>query len=577
MDRDRLLQALAAADAAGDVDAATKFATQLRGMEAPARDLKAEFEQMGPVDKGVTALADVTRLASNGLTMNFRDKGAAGLKALFGDQDYETNLASERQATQDAKARAGSAGVASEIGGAMTLGAGAGKMGVDLMSRVPQSAGFLTRLLGMGAAGAGEGAVYEAGSALGKDEPALPAANDGVVAGAVGGMGGEVLSTMLNKFLGRGMGHAPDAPTMDELLADSNALRDQLKGRNYQVSPDDVGLLNQNLRRNLTDAVDGPRKIAHPRTVDEIDKLAEYTPSLKVPVTKASNTVRQSSSDSFNTTQRNNNPPVMNSVRKSGLSDATTRTTKTNLDPDRGMSLYDLDLHRQAVQKNAASSMDKSESGQGSRLIREIDNFTRNNVPPREAEQLFEARGIEHRTKKLEEVGKVVRAADRHADAANTENAGSGLRGKVAHMLNNERDTRGFTPQEIQQMEDLVKGSTSGNLMRDAAKIAGSVPGYGLGLGIGGSVGNLVGGPAAAGYGGTAGLLAAAGAKKGLSKMAERQTDKQAEELMDTIARGYKKSPRKAPKVMPAGSRDALVRYLTLLGLEDEDGDKAEK
>lgn len=574
MDRNRLAEALMAAHAAGDTDAATKLATQLRAMEAPARDPKAEFDEMGVVDKAVTSAADVARLASNGLTMNFRDKGAAGLKSLFGDQDYETNLAAERQATSDAKARAGSAGVASEIGGAMTLGAGAGKLGVDLMSRVPQASGFIQRLLGMTAAGAGEGAVYEAGSALGKDEPVLPAAQDGLQAGAIGGAGGEVASTLLNKFLGRGLGHAPNAPTMDELNLESNALRGELKNRNFQIPPDDVGILNQNLRRNLTDAVDGPRKIAHPRTVDEIDKLAEYTPSLKDPVTKASNTVRESNSDSFTTTQRNNNQPVMNSVRKSGLTDATTRTTKTDLDPDRGMSLYELDLHRQSVRDNAANHMDKSEAGQGGRLMREIDNFTRNNVPQKEAEQLFEARGIEHRAKKLEEVGKVVKSANRRADIKKKQDDGTGMQSKIAGILDSDKKTRGYTPQEIKQMEEMIEGTRFGNTMGSVSNWAGSLPGYGVGGSVGSSVGGLTLGPAGVGAGGAMGLLGAGLVSRGAAKMSEKALQKQADELMDTIARGSKKAARKAPKMMPAEGRDALVRYLTLLGLEDEERDE---
>lgn len=570
VDRNQLIEALAAADAAGNADDARFLADQLRAMDGPQRDPKAEYDAMSTPQQIGTAAADVLRLASNGLTLGFRDKMAAGLKSLFGDEDYAANLANERLGTEDAKARAGTAGTAADIGGGLVLGGVAAKGGLSLMDRVPQATGFLKRLAAMSAAGGAEGAVYGMGSAAGNDTDLLEGAQSGMGYGIAGGAAGETIGTVLNKFLGRGLGHAAPAPTVDELAAMEDLGRKELSARNFQLSPDKVAKLNEQLRRNLTDAVDGPRPQRHPAAVTEINELAEYTPSLQDPKVKATNTVRESASDSFTTTQRNNNPPVMNSVRKTGLSDATARTTKRNLDPDRGLSLYDLDLHRQAVQKNVANHADTAESGQGGRIIKELDDFVRGEVPKEEADQLFETRKIGHRLRKLEEVGSIVKSAERRADANNSDSTGSGLRGKMATVLDNARKTKGYTPEEIQQMEELVTGTKTGNALRAASRMAHSLPGYALGAGAGSGIGGLVLGPAAVGPAGGAGVLATGLIGKKLARAAERQTEKQADELLDTIARGKKKPARKPVYMVGPEGKSTLARYLTLLGIEDD-------
>lgn len=571
-DRERLIQALAAADAAGNADDARFLAEQLRSMEAPQRDVKAEYDAMSTPQQIGTAGADVLRLASNGLTLGFRDKMAAGLKSLFGDEDYASNLANERLGTEDAKTRAGTAGTAAEIGGGLALGGAAAKGGLTLMGRVPQASSFVKRLMAMSAAGGAEGAVYGAGQAAGTDTDIVEGAQSGMLAGGIGGAAGETLGTLLNKFAGRGLGHAAPPPTLDELDLLEQQGRTALNTTNYQIPPTDVAKMNDQLRRNLTDAVDGPRPQRHPAATTEINKLAEYSPSLQTPKTKASNTVRQNQSDSFTTTQRNNNPPVMNSVRRTGLSDATTRTTKTNLDPDRGLSLYDLDLHRQAIQKNVANNADTAESGQGGRLIRELDDFVRGNVPKKEADELFEVRRVGHRKRKLEEVGQVARSAERQASRKN-DPTGQELRGKVATILDNAKKTNGYTPLELQMMEDLVKGTKWGNFSQAMGSLAGGQKGMAVGALAGGiPVGVLTGGnplatSAAAGLG-AAGL--STGVSKLFNKAALRSTEKQADALMDAIARGGKKPPRNAPNMMKAKDKAAFARALALLGLEED-------
>ena len=539
-------------------------------MEAPQRDPKAEYDAMSTPQQIGTAGADMLRLASNGITMNFRDKGAAALKSLFGDEDYAANLANEQQMTADAKTRAGTAGTAAEIGGGLALGGAAAKGGLTLMDRVPQATGFVKRLMAMSAAGGAEGAVYGAGSAAGSDTDIVEGAQSGMKAGIVGGAAGETIGAMINKLMGRGLGHAAPAPTLDELKLLEDQGRAALNTTNHQIPPVDVAKMNEQIRRNLTDAVDGPRPQRHPAAMTEINKLAEYTPSLQDPKIKASNTVRENQSDSFTTTQRNNNPPVMNSVRKTGLSDATTRTTKTNLDPDRGLSLYDLDLHRQAIQKNVANNADTAESGQGGRLIRELDDFVRGNVPKKEADELFEVRRIGHRARKLEEVGKVAKSAERQA-ARKNDPTGQELRGKIASILDNAKKTKGYTPTELQMMEDLVNGSKWGNFSQAMGEMAGGVRGQMVGGGIGAAPGLIMGnhGLAAAGGIGGASVLSAA-ARKGFNKAALRSTEKQADELMDTIARGGKKPPRNAPKAVKAKAKADLSRALALLGLEED-------
>jgi hypothetical protein len=575
MDRDRLLQALAAADAAGNADDARFLAEQLRALETPTRDPKAEYDAMSTPQQIGTATADMLRLASNGLTLGFRDKMAAGLKSLFDDEGgtYAEQLANERLGTEDAKARAGTAGTAAEIGGGLVLGGTAAKGGLSLMDRVPQATGFLKRLAAMSAAGGAEGAVYGAGQAAGNDTDILEGAQSGMGFGVAGGAAGETIGTMLNKFLGRGLGHAAPAPTIDELDALEQQGRRELSNRNFQLAPDQVAKMNDQLRRNLTDAVDGPRPQRHPAAVTEINKLAEYTPSLQDPKIKATNTVRESQSDAFNTTIRNNNPPVMNSVRKTGLSDATSRTTRRNLDPDRGLSLYDLDLHRQAVQKNVANHADTAESGQGVRIIKELDNFVRGNVPKKEADQLFETREVGHRKRKLEEVGAVARSAERQT-ARKNDPTGRELQGKIASVLDNARKTKGYKPEEVQMMEEIVKGTKWGNRARSAGELAGSYKGSIVGGALAGiPLGLVTQNPTVAAAGGALGAATiGTGVSKILNNAALRSTEKQADELMDLIARGTKKPARKPVYVVAPEGKTTLARALALLGIEDDGG-----
>ncbi|WP_292242995.1 hypothetical protein [Mesorhizobium sp.] len=143
----------------------------------------------------LVAADDVARLMAKGATIGHADKVSAGLNSLFSDKSYEELLAAERSATEDAEARAGSAGIAAELLGAGVAGHGLSSAGITLTGRFGTAAmeglsGLATRT----ALASGEGALYGAAYAHGLDHDMLAGAG----AGALWGAGGNVLAEGLS-------------------------------------------------------------------------------------------------------------------------------------------------------------------------------------------------------------------------------------------------------------------------------------------------------------------------------------------------------------------------------------------
>lgn len=127
--------------------------------------------------KAAQAADDVVRLAANGLTFGLADNVAGALTP-------GSSVAAEHAKSKEAMDRAGTAGLAAELGGGLVTGLGAAKNGLTL---IKEAQPLWKRALAMGAEGAGYGAV--SGAAGGDDlDSRIRGAITGVALG--GGIGG---------------------------------------------------------------------------------------------------------------------------------------------------------------------------------------------------------------------------------------------------------------------------------------------------------------------------------------------------------------------------------------------------
>ncbi len=153
-----------------------------------------QYDNLPAWQKPLVAADDIASLALNGITAGFGDKALAGLDSMIGRGSYEDQLAIRRQATEDARTRAGVAGAVSEIGGAVLPAAKLAKLGVTA-TKLP----YVGRLLGMGIDGAGFGAL----SAAGNDQDIGQGTAVGGLLGVGGQAAGTVLGTVLKPFAAR--------------------------------------------------------------------------------------------------------------------------------------------------------------------------------------------------------------------------------------------------------------------------------------------------------------------------------------------------------------------------------------
>lgn len=143
---------------------------------------QSEFDALPTWQKPFKAADDLVRLAADGMTFGFADK-LAGYMSGDGTE-------AERAKTADAMSRAGSAGLAAELGGGLATPAGLANTGITAV-RLP---GALGRLGGLAA----DGAAIGVADALGHDQDVTTGAALGAGLGAAGqavtGLGAKIVS-----------------------------------------------------------------------------------------------------------------------------------------------------------------------------------------------------------------------------------------------------------------------------------------------------------------------------------------------------------------------------------------------
>ena len=164
-------------------------------------------------------------------------------------------------------------------------------------------------------------------------------------------------------------------------------------------------------------------------------------------------------------------------------------------------------------------------------------------------------------------------AATLGAEAANSgANKANRIRGKLAGLLSNKsskRNRSGFTPEEITQMEGVIKGSSAANTARALGNRLGGGGGFGSNMtgamagGIGFGVGGVPGAVAAGVGTGVAGSLA--------RRLSERLTQKAFNQVDDATRKRtplYDELLKAAPtEQLEIETQEAILKYLIENGL----------
>ncbi len=142
-----------------------------------------EFDALPMWQKPFVAADDIVRQVVDGMTFGYGDKMAAKLDEMTGSGTYEQNLAQNRAMTNEAGERAGLAGSAANIAGALLPASKALKYGITATSipKVPAIAGAVV-----------DGAAIGGLNAAGHDQDIMTGAGLGGIAGGAGDVVGKV-------------------------------------------------------------------------------------------------------------------------------------------------------------------------------------------------------------------------------------------------------------------------------------------------------------------------------------------------------------------------------------------------
>jgi hypothetical protein len=246
----------------------------------PARG---QYEMLPGWQKPLVAGSDILQTFANGATMGFGDKAVAGARSFALGTDYDTELAEARRQTTGARNRAGGAGLASEITGAVATPMKLAGKGLTLAGRWGTAAmtgakGLAARSGLMGA----EGAAYGAATAAGNDQDIGTGAILGGVAGAGGNVIGEGIAKGVSKVAGAFNAKPPPAMAQAKLDANKKAAYDIAERAGVIIKPAGMKSLQDKMIADIADF--GYDEVLHPgakKIVDSITKAQEQNLTLK--------------------------------------------------------------------------------------------------------------------------------------------------------------------------------------------------------------------------------------------------------------------------------------------------------
>lgn len=497
-------RALRAADAAGDEAAARKLAAQYRNMPDDTsgtytQAIQSAMNKASPLAKAGQVADDALRLGSNALTFGARDKYA---HFLGGGTPEE-----ERQKTLDAKMRGGSGGSAVEVAGGLPLAAAMPEIAPAMANQFTNPVAKTAAAL---AGGALEGSAFGSLNAAFGDKPVVKSELEGSASGAFG----QAASGLINKGL---------------------------------------SMFTKNPARLSVDDLRGQKNLAY----DEVGRIgAEYTPG----------TVRGVLADVDNAT----------STAYPGLHDrviGTRDNMRRRIDTGNPVSLTEMDANRQIINRDVTRLSKESFPAQGDMgvdMVNAMDDNLRNVGPlgvtarsgdPADAADAIErARGLNSRMEKLSQLDDSMAKASRKARRNIATGEDSTMRANIDTILGNPKLRKGYTPDELAQMETIVNGTGMQQTLRQAGRMA---PGGSFlypAMATAGATGFKIGGPmlgtVAAGAVPVTGMLA--------KKASQRSTMRSVEDLLDLVSSGGNKAAITKAPAMNNKTQNALARLLML-------------
>lgn len=227
---------------------------------------------------------------------------------------------------------------------------------------------------------------------------------------------------------------------------------------------------------------------------------------------------------------------------------------------------------REALREASRNFTNPREKGAAERVIRDFDQFV--GQPPEEsilagsapafAERAQAARSDYAALKRSEQIAEALRAADLQAGASHSgQNLDNATRQRFKSILLSDKNSAGYSPDEIAQMERVVKGSP----VADAARYVGNLLGGGGGLGAihasmaGAGAGLATGGPVAAAVG-MATPVVGYGMKKLANALTNREVNKLDEMVRMRSALGNEMPDRAIAELNPR--QQLLARYLMM-------------
>lgn len=475
-----------------------------QSMAALGKYEKSPEAAMNALPKGLRVplqtLRDSVTGIGQGLTFNFGDEIQAGLatplemirnKTTDIGGSYDSALKNARGENKLAETRSPVANTIGQVAGGMAAGGTAQQGGLTLLNAAKPTIGS------MALRGAGEGAAYGAAYGFGGGEGGFDnRINDAVKQGGMGAVTGGAVGG----FAGRSAQKAANAtiPTTQQLKTAGNQAYQQADQAGLVISPQSFSAAVDDIAIRMQS--EGMDKTIHPKALAALQRLTEAqggTPSLR-----------------------------------------------------------EIDTLRRVV-KSAGASIDPSERRLANIMTEKLDDFVSNLKPTdvvagdavKATSALNKGRDYWSRMRKSEMIEEAVKKAEnRAASTGSGGNADNAIRQNIRAILDNPKKSRGFTQEERELMQRVVKGGPVQNVARLLGKL--SPQGNGLMMMLHGAGGVASGGAtiplAVAGY--------------GAKKFADSATPRNVDALSRAIRSG---GSLPQPQMLPAQQRallDAVIR-----------------
>lgn len=475
--------------------------------ELPGGSLAAaRYESLPEWQKPLVAAQDTLDLATSGATFGFGNKLAAGIRAPFTDKTYSEELAALRQRDDEARQRAGSAGVGAELVGAVATPMALANRGATLLGRFG-TAGMTggTGLAARTGLAAVEGTGYGALTAAGNDQDVSEGALFGLLGGGAGNLAGEALSAGISKVAGV-FNKKPTIPQLEDIQQSARDAYQRAEQAGVAYTPQAVGRLQQDVVKSLTDiGYDPALQPGAAAVVRRLEELQGQNVTLS-----GLDTLRKVASNGFIQGNQSNNKAISSIIEK--IDDVIGN-------PSSGDVL-----------------MGNAQAG---------------------AEALQEARSLWSRISKVNRVEDAVNRADlRAASTGSGGNADNATRQNIRRIL---EKPRGYTADERAALETIVRGTPTQNALRLAGKFAPT-----------GVVSGVLSGGAGLGLAGPAGLalpLVGQGAKALADRGTQQNVQRLVDIILAGGSRSAAQAAPNAVQLLTQAKRDELARILMAIGV----------